>query len=365
MEDKDKNASWLELFYDVAFIALVAQLTYLVTEHHSTLQDFLNIFMVGYTIFIAWWATTANRNLQPQETPADKLSLQLQMVVVFLMSIFMSEVFDGNYVGFFLSLAAVRGLQACMMMRMYAVYPQTRPQTYNILQGFFISAGLWALSAIALDPYHFVIAFSALALDILIPLTRGKGNTKRYLNVYHLQERLGLFLMLVIGESMIVVALSNSAESQLFDQSGVVFSGLGLMGALWWLYFEHSDKYEGTRPRDLFTFIHAHGFLFGSIILVSAGYKILLDAESPAVAYVLIMIGMAGIATTLLAIRATLHPLYMKAGAMLGVIGVAGGALAVYGYHTQQYVEFVVVSTLLFIVVAVLDYRSLFRKIIE
>jgi low temperature requirement protein LtrA len=67
-----KRASWLELFYDVAFVALVAQLTYLAYDHHHTVTDLYTIFLVGYTIFIAWWSTTANRNLQPTETGLDK-----------------------------------------------------------------------------------------------------------------------------------------------------------------------------------------------------------------------------------------------------------------------------------------------------
>ena len=39
-----KRASWLELFYDVAFVALVAQLTYLTAKYHHSVADFLNFF---------------------------------------------------------------------------------------------------------------------------------------------------------------------------------------------------------------------------------------------------------------------------------------------------------------------------------
>jgi len=360
MNEINKRASWLELFYDVAFIALVAQLTYLAVEHHHSVTDVLNIVMIGYTIFIAWWATTANRNLQPTETPTDKILTQVQMVAVFLMSVFMSAVFEGDYFGFFITLAVVRLLQSFMIIRMYTLHPSTRPDTYNILSGFFVASGLWALSAFTGDPFHFVVAFAALAVDILVPLTRGEGKTKRYLNVGHLQERLGLFLMLVIGESMIVVALSNSANTQLYNQTGVVFSGLGLMIALWWLYFEYSDDHAGTRPRNLFAFLHSHGLLFGSIILLSVGFKIILDTLPNFTAYVFVVLGMAGTSLSLMLIRGTLHRVCFKAVALVSGLLTIGGLFVLYGFMTERYVEAMMYLTALFIASAVLDHFAVF-----
>lgn len=356
----EKRASWLELFYDVAFIALVAQLTYLASEYHHTLTDFLTIGIIAYTIFIAWWATTANRNLQPDETGLDKLFVQLQMVGVFLMSITMHDVFTGSYLGFFLTLAAVRLLQSFMIVRMYYVHPDTRPVTYNILEGFFAASALWALSAFVPDPYHFVVALMALGTDVLVPLTRGKGNTKRYLNVYHLQERLGLFLMLVIGESMIVVALSNSVSGSLTDQLGVVFSGLLLMISLWWLYFEHSDQHAGRRPRELFSFLHAHGFLFLSILLVSVGFKLILEGEVTTTAYSFVVLGMLGISIALLAVRFSLHTTCWRASWLTTLLLGFASAIAFLGYYQERYVSAVFVMTALFAVAAVLDRYRVF-----
>jgi len=45
-KDIEYKASWLELFFDLVFVALVAQLTYFFSQHHSTFQDFLNTFLM-------------------------------------------------------------------------------------------------------------------------------------------------------------------------------------------------------------------------------------------------------------------------------------------------------------------------------
>lgn len=359
--DKFKRASWLELFYDVAFVALVAQLTYLMAEHHHSLHDFLNAFIIGYAIFIAWWGTTANRNLQPTENRTDKLVIQLQMVGAFLMSLTMGATFAGEYFWFFITFGFVRLLQAAMLVLMYYRHPKTRPVTYNILEGILAGAVLWITSGFLPDPWHFIAAVAALAIDILTPLTHGRGNTIRYLNVYHLQERLGLFLMLVIGESMIVVALSNTATSLSITQPAIIFSGLGLMIALWWLYFEDMDRHQGTRPKNLFVFLHAHGFLFGSLILVSVGYKLLLEGVNET-GLLFVFAGVIGISVTIGLIRATLYSLYGRAVIISGIIFILFCILGVLGLMNGRVIESVVMTSMLFGLIAVLDEKEFFGK---
>lgn len=362
MEMQLKRASWLELFYDVAFVALVAQLTYLASAHYTSFEDWFTIGIVGYGIFIAWWATTANRNFQPTENVVDKLLIQLQMVGMFFLSLSMPAMFEQSYVGFFITLGLLRALQAFMMGRMYYLYPDLRPQTYNILEGFLIGAALWITSAFMPPLFVFVTALMALTIDVLTPLTRGKGNNTRYLNVYHLQERLGLFLMLVVGESMIVVALSSSASRLTVSNITIVFAGLTLMIAFWWLYFEHSDRFSGNRPRNLFYYLHAHGGLFISLILLSVGYRLVLKEANSVEALILILVGSIGLSVTLIIIRAMLHPLCRRGVAfVLSLVIVAAIVTWLSLLHQKPIVTLVVIS-LLFSGVAILDGLGWFRN---
>ena len=362
MPEEFRRATWLELFYDVAFVALVAQLTYLIYEHHHTITDIINIFIVGYSIFIAWWATTANRNLQPKEIVVDKLLVQLQMAGAFLMSITMPATFEGEYAGFFVSFAVVRLLQSSTLIAMYYRYPDTRPVTYNILQGFLIASALWMISGFMPSPGHFIVAGAALALDILVPLTRGKGNTTRYLNVHHLQERMGLFLMLVLGESMIVVALANTAVSLRSPEPVVIFSGLFLIVAFWWLYFEHSDRHSGERPKNLFLFLHAHGFLFGSVILLSVGYKLLLSSK-PEDGLIFVFLGAGGMAVALGVIRASMYTLHGRGVIVASILALLFALVIYVGLVLEFYTVAVASTAILFGVIAILDFKGAFQRL--
>ncbi len=343
-------------------MALVAQLTYLAYEHHHTVSDLLHIFLIGYAIFIAWWATTANRNLQKEEKAIDKLIIQVQMVGAFLMSLTMAAVFEGDYKGFFLTLGALRLIQTLMLVRLYVFYPESRPQTYNILEGFLAATALWLATAFVPDPFHFVIALTALAIDILTPLTRGKGNTTRYLNVFHLQERLGLFLMLVIGESMIVVALANTATSVSVVEPSIVFSGIGMMIALWWLYFEHSDERQGVRPRNLILFLHSHGFLFGSIILLSVGYKLSISYPGSIEAVYFVIAGAVGGILSISVIRHSMHDSLKSIVKFISPLILVGGLIVYYCILQEAYVSTIVTITVLYALVAIIDRKLVFKR---
>jgi low temperature requirement protein LtrA len=273
MVEKIKRASWLELFYDLAFVALVAQLTYVASEQ---LDGFLALFytvLLSYMIFIAWFGTTVSRNMQAEETHTDKLVVQLQMVIAFTLSIYLQNVFDGDFTAFFLLFATLRGIQVLSLLRMYRLHPEHEPKTKNIVHGYSAGIILWTTAAFVAESFVPVVSLAALSFDILTPLTRGKGNKRRKLDVYHLKERLGLFLLLVIGESMLVVALSSTAAVRTLDEPLIILSGFIYMTALWWIYYSRLDHYVGLRPKNMFIYLESHGVLFTSIMLLAIAYR--------------------------------------------------------------------------------------------
>jgi low temperature requirement protein LtrA len=309
MDTQIKKVSWLELFYDLVFVALIAQLTYEVANHHTTFTDLYTVGLVGYMTFVAWWGTTVNRNLQDSEGFTDRILIQIQMLFAFLMSITLPGMFEGIVAPFFLSFAAIKALQIYMALRFHRQYPERVPKTKNVLYSIEIATLLWFLAAFAPLPFTYIVASMALMLDIFGPMTKGEGNTTIMLNVGHMQERLGLFLILVIGESMLVVALANTAAATGFERPAIVLSGIIMMIGLWWAYFHHLENCgEGKRPKSLFLYLHAHGFLFGGIVLQAAAYKNLLKHDDYVLTdHLLLVAGLIVVSGTLTIIRAMLE----------------------------------------------------------
>ena len=321
--EQEKKATWLELLYDLAFAALVAQLTYSVAQHHSSVTDILSTLLVGYAIFIAWLGTTVTRNLRDSESRLDKLIVQVQILGALGMNMSLPSVFEGDPTAFCLTFVFVKTIQILVSHVFMIKNPDQAPKTNNMMQGRVIATVLWILSAFVLMPYFYVVAFMALLVDLLTPLTQGKGNTITYLNVSHLQERLGLFLIMVIGESVLIVSLTNTVVQYGIKEPIIVLAGVISMLALWWAYFNHLERCAlGKRPQNMFAYINAHGILYGGVVLFAAAFKnILKHAHLLLSDLLLLLFGVLGIGIAMIVIRLTLKATNKKmARAMLGMV---------------------------------------------
>ena len=132
---------------------------------------------------------------------------------------------------------------------------------------------LWIVGAFLADDARIAVWLVALALDYAGPFVMywtpvlGRGATTDWsLNQDHFVERFQLFIIIVLGESIIV---TGAVASGLELTSARVFAtmvALGSTAALWWLYFNHvsghakDDFTESADPvaigRDAYTFLH-------------------------------------------------------------------------------------------------------------
>ncbi len=360
MNEEIKKVSWLELFYDLAFIALIAQLTYAVADHHKSFTDIFLVGLIGYMIFIAWLGTTVSRNINATESTRDKLLIQLQMVLAFFMSLTLPGMFEGDLAPFFLSFALIRALQLYIVRLGYKERPEEAPKTKNVFWGSATATALWCIAGFITLPYAFIIASMALVIDILSPLTKGEGNTTRMLNIPHLQERLGLFLILVMGESMLVVALANTVTSLGVAQPIIVLSGVILMIALWWTYFGYLEKCaEGRRPNNMLLYLHAHAFLFGGVVVLSAAYKNFLKHEELLMSDQLLLTGgVLLISCTMIIIRNTLETKNMMRTGAMRAMAIGIPLVGYIGYQTGEIVYSLALTTLWVTLAAIYDERK-------
>jgi low temperature requirement protein LtrA len=112
------------------------------------------------------------------------------------------------------------------------------------------------------------------------------------LNAHHFAERHGGVVLIVLGESVIAIAMGASASHPSFKGEwliGVVLA-LVLVAALWWSYFDRedrraADKLVAAEPEQrsrmgLLGYWYAHLALIAGIILIAAGIRQLLEGHS-------------------------------------------------------------------------------------
>ena len=240
--DTNRHATWLELFYDLVFVVVISQLA------HNLEEDFS---LYGFVSFLAlfvpvWWSWTGAAFYATRFDTDDlghRILTLLQMVGAAALAVNVSDGFGYNSAGFALSYAAVRIILVVEYIRAgkNKSFSSATPLIRRYTRGFLCAAIVWIISAFIPPPFRFVLWGIGLAIDFATPITIGRLQSQFAPHISHLPERMGLFTIIVLGESVleVVVGVSNTD----FDIYSMLILGLGLSipFSLWWLYFDSVD----------------------------------------------------------------------------------------------------------------------------
>lgn len=239
----ERHASHLELFYDLVFVAAIAQLSRLLSHEYSI----AGLFHFAALFVPVWWAWIGNTFYLTRfeaDDMTDRLLTLGQMMFVASLAIHIPLGLGGHSVGFALSYVGVRALLIAQYQRAGKHLPKARPLTFRYVTGFTIAAALWLLSTVVPPPFRFVLWAIGIAIDFLTPLTAGTLHLKLPPHVSHLPERFGLFTIIVLGEA--IVATVQGTTTQALQNGGIFTGAFGLViaFALWWAYFNDVNAAE-------------------------------------------------------------------------------------------------------------------------
>lgn len=262
---RDRRVTFLELFFDLVFVVLIAQLAHRLAEHPSWAG-------VGWfvLIFYAIWSSWVNGTLYHDLHTTDDVSVRVftfgQMLAVALMAVHVARVPGDGSSGFAVAYAANSFILVMLWFRTGLHDPTHRPGSVPYSTGYFVSASLFALSA-AIDPpvryWLWALALAAEVIGQLIGYYRWRPASTRkgeaiILVTPSLIERLGLFVIIVLGE-VIVGAVQGMAELENLDADGIVIGILGVLVAiaLWWIYFDLVSHHTPVGNRSqLWLYLH-------------------------------------------------------------------------------------------------------------
>jgi low temperature requirement protein LtrA len=236
----ERHATWLELFYDLLFAAVVAQLTFGLSQD---LSGFGVLTFAGLCVPV-WWAW-AGQSFYATRFDTDDLGHRLfiiaQMFAVASMAVNVHAGLGRNSAGFALSYAAVRFILVGEYLGAHVWVPAARALTKRFGLGFGLAAAIWLVSAWVPTPFRFYLWGLGLLIDFATPLGAGKLHSQLAPHPTHLPERFALFILIVLGEAIagVVLGLTKHAWSV---QSGLTAAlGLSLAFSLWWVYFDNID----------------------------------------------------------------------------------------------------------------------------
>lgn len=235
--ETERHATWLELFYDLVFVAAVSQLSKGLGDDYSW-SGVLRFSVLFVPVWWAWVGHTFYLTRFDTEDMGHRLLTMAQMAAAASLAVHVPAALGATSAGFALSYAAVRSILVAEYLRAGLHIPEVRPLTGRYAAGFGAAASLWALSALVPVPWRFLLWGTALAIDFLTPLTAGQLHVRFPPHLMHLPERFGLFTIIVIGEAVVSVVVGINPARFTLGSGMEGLMGLVVAFALWWGYFE-------------------------------------------------------------------------------------------------------------------------------
>jgi low temperature requirement protein LtrA len=276
---QSRRVSWLELFFDLIFVAAVAQVGVPLGEDYSV-HGLVRYALMFLLIWWAWLGHTMYSTRFDSDDVVQRLLTLLQIFAAAAMAANAKAAFDSrDSAGFGAAYAVLRAVQVAQYLRARRLKETHRLTTlYSV--GFGAAACLWGLAAMVPAPSRFWLWAVALLIDMGTPWLAVQYTHKCPPDAEHLPERFGLFTIILLGES--VAAVMHGMESQeTWSPSAAIsaFTGLSLAFGYWWWYFDGAHgaaERHVTSGRKTFLFqvwSYAHFPLYLAVAVLGVGVE--------------------------------------------------------------------------------------------
>lgn len=244
-DDDERRVSWLELFYDLVFVVVIARLAHHLTEH----PDGRGLVEFALPFVAVWWVWIGGTYYAERFETYDfsfRVFVLLQMLGVAAMAVFAEHALEAGATGFALAYAASRAVITALWWRAGRHNPPARSVTNVYTLGFSVSVVLWVVSAFVPAPWRFALQAAGLLIDLLTPVRTLPAQRLVFrARASKLPERFGLFVLIVLGESLVGL-VNGLADLERLDVTALARFVTGfLVGfGLWWVYFDFVGRRE-------------------------------------------------------------------------------------------------------------------------
>ena len=261
-EEGERSATWLELFFDLIFVVAIAQLAHNFHEDFS-LVGFAKLGILFVPVWWCWIGATFYDTRFDNDGLVDRLITLMQMAIAASIAANIHHGLSSSSVGFALSYIAFRGVLICQYIHAGYHVKEARPLTTWFAIGFSISLLFWLASVFVPIPWRFVLWGLGLLIDFGTPLTAGKRVVKVPPDMAHTTERIGLFTIIVLGESIVAVVGGVSEIDWTPNAIAIALLGLSIAFSFWWMYFDTVDEsplhaMRKGRMRIALTWLYSH-----------------------------------------------------------------------------------------------------------
>jgi low temperature requirement protein LtrA len=232
-----RTASRLELFFDLAYVLVVAELATAFVDDLSWhgAAVFAGLFAA---IWFSWVGFTLYANRFDTDDVVFRVIKLLATLAIAGCAASAAEATGSLGWAFAASFLAARVMLVALYLRAWRHVESARGTITVYLAAAAFSALLWAASIAATGTARYVLWTVAVLVDVAAPLLATRHENDVPLHLEHLPDRFGLLVILVLGEA--VGATVTGVHDTKWAAASVVVAVLGFLvaAALWWNYFD-------------------------------------------------------------------------------------------------------------------------------
>lgn len=281
----DGRVGFAELFFDLVFVFAITQISHSLLGHYN-LRGAVEAGVLFLAIWLVWIYTTWVLNQLDPDHVAVRCLLFLLMLGGLFVSMALPQAFDERGMVFAVAFAAMQVGRTGFFLLLSHRSPWGRLAYKRILIWFVMAAVFWILGGLAAPEVRIWYWFVALGLEFLAALVGffvpglGRAVTTDWtVNGGHIAERCGLFVIICLGESLLVSGATFAGMDWTAAGLGAFLASFSVTIGMWWVYFhvghkrgthqiEHSDD-PGRLARMVYSYIHI--LIVAGIILSAVG----------------------------------------------------------------------------------------------
>ncbi len=307
------RVNFLELFFDLVFVFAITQVSHTLVhsiELGHALDGGLQATVILFAVWWVWIYTAWATNWLDPDKPAVRWMLIALMVLGLLLSTSIPEAFGDRALLFVSAYVVMQiGRTIFTIFTMVRLAPDNALNLTRITIWFLVSAIFWFAGAFTDDlTVRLILWVVAVVFEYLGPVSRYWVPGLRSTNIGgipirggHMAERAGLFVIIAIGESVLVTGVAFT-ENRIETSNTLAFLA-SVTGSilLWLLYFSRAES-GGSRfirrhdnpslvAANSYTYLHV--VIIAGIVLVAVADEIVLahPLQAPSILTLVLVYG--------------------------------------------------------------------------
>lgn len=292
VEGEEGKTDFVELFFDLVFVFAVTQISHTLLEH-LTPTGALQAILV---LMAVWWSWTFNvwvTNWIEPHWAVVRLMLFAMMLVGLVLSTSIPLAFGPRGLYFALAYVAMQVGRSLFMLWALRHHHDENFRNFQRIFAWTVASGaFWIAGGVSEGETRFILWVVALLFDYGGPATDyrtpGLGRSTEGAWVVdggHLAERCGLFIIIALGESVLMIGAAFSNMEWTAGKFATFVASFAATVAMWGLYFNIGQEYAhnkimapSTQTGRIarFTYTYVHILLVAGIIVTAVADELVL-----------------------------------------------------------------------------------------